>query len=231
MSYKALKEQVYEANMELQTRKLVLYTFGNVSQIDRDKGVIAIKPSGVSYDAMRPEDMVVVDLENNIVEGTMRPSSDTKTHVHLYNHFPTIGGVTHTHSTYATAWAQAKRSIPCYGTTHADFVYGEVPCTYVMTDEQVERDYEEETGVQITDRFKDLDPDSVPMVLVAGHAPFTWGKDAAKSVYHAVILEELARMAQLTESIAHKAESLKQAILDKHYFRKHGANAYYGQTK
>lgn len=177
MSYLELKREAYEANMELQRRNLIIYTWGNVSQIDRAKGVMAIKPSGVPYEELLPEHMVIVDMENNIVEGQMRPSSDTKTHTHLYRHFETIGGVTHTHSTYATAWAQAQVSIPCFGTTHADFAYGEIPCTAVMSDEQIERDYEEETGVQITDAFAGKNPDEVPMVIVAGHAPFTWGKD------------------------------------------------------
>ena len=230
MSYKELKRQAYEANMELQTRNLVIYTFGNVSQIDRDKGVIAIKPSGVSYDKLQPEDLVIVDLENNIVEGKMRPSSDTKTHTHLYRHFDNIGGVTHTHSTYATAWAQAKLAIPCLGTTHADFVYGEIPCTAEMTAEQITRDYEEETGVQITDCYKDKDYEAAPMVLVAGHAPFTWGADAAKSVYHAALLEEIAKMSYLTRTLAPQGTLLSQAIADKHYYRKHGKNAYYGQN-
>lgn len=197
MSYKELKREVFEANMELQRRNLVIYTFGNVSQIDRDKGVVAIKPSGVAYEDMKPEDIVVVDLENNIVEGTMRPSSDTKTHTHLYRAFDSIGGVTHTHSTYATAWAQAKQSIPCLGTTHADYVYGDITCTRELTDEQVNGDYEEETGVQITDAYADRDPAEAPMVIVAGHAPFTWGKSAAQSVYHAALLEEIARMGLL----------------------------------
>ncbi|MDQ2075806.1 L-ribulose-5-phosphate 4-epimerase [Marinimicrobium sp. ABcell2] len=230
MSYRELQEQVYEANMELQRRNLVVYTFGNVSQIDRDLGVIAIKPSGVSYEDMKPEDMVVVDLENEIVAGTLRPSSDTRTHTHLYRHFETIGGITHTHSTYATAWAQAQQSIPCLGTTHADFAYGGIPCTAVMSDSQIQRDYEEETGVQITDCYKDRSPDEVPMVIVAGHAPFTWGKDAAKSVYHAVILEEIAKMAYLSRTLNQGVEPLKQAIVDKHYLRKHGKTAYYGQN-
>ncbi len=230
MSYRELKRQAYEANMELQQRNLVVYTFGNVSQIDRDLGVIAIKPSGVSYELLKPEDMVVVDLNNEIVEGKLRPSSDTKTHTHLYRHFESIGGITHTHSTYATAWAQAQVPIPCLGTTHADFVYGEIPCTAVMTDEQIERDYEEETGVQITDCYKDRNPDEAPMVIVAGHAPFTWGKDAAKSVYHAVLLEEIARMSYLTKTLKQDIQPLKQAIVDKHYLRKHGKNAYYGQN-
>lgn len=231
MSYRDLKEAVYEANMELDRRGLVIYTFGNVSQIDRDLGVIAIKPSGVSYEDMNPKDMVVVDLDNQIVEGKLRPSSDTKTHTHLYRHFQSIGGVTHTHSTYATAWAQAQQSIPCLGTTHADFVYGEIPCTAVMSDAQIERDYEEETGVQITDCYKDRKPEEAPMVIVAGHAPFTWGKDAAQSVYHAVVLEEIARMSYLSRTLQPSLPPLKQAIIDKHYLRKHGKNAYYGQAQ
>ncbi len=229
MSYLELKREVYEANMELQRRNLVVYTWGNVSQIDRAKGVIAIKPSGVAYEVMKAEDIVIVDLDNNIVEGKMRPSSDTKTHTHLYRHFDSIGGVTHTHSTYATAWAQTQQAIPCYGTTHADYAYGAIPCTAVMTDEQIERDYEEETGVQITDCFKNLNPKEVPMVIVAGHAPFTWGKNGADAVYHAVILEEIARMAYLTKTLKQDTPSLKQGIVDKHYLRKHGKNAYYGQ--
>ena len=230
MSYTELKREVFEANLELQKRGLVIYTFGNVSQIDRAKGVIAIKPSGVAYEDMRAEDMVIVDLDNQIVEGRLRPSSDTKTHTHLYRHFNDIGGVTHTHSTYATAWAQAKLPIPCLGTTHADFVYGAVPCTGEMSMEQVARDYEEETGVQIVRAFAELDPLAAPMVVVAGHAPFTWGKNAAKSVYHAVILEEIARMAYLTRTLAPQGDLLAKAVMDKHYFRKHGKNAYYGQA-
>lgn len=230
MSYTELKREVFEANLELQKRGLVIYTFGNVSQIDRAKGVIAIKPSGVAYEDMRADDMVIVDLDNQIVEGKLRPSSDTKTHTHLYRHFNDIGGVTHTHSTYATAWAQAKLPIPCLGTTHADFVYGAVPCTGEMSMEQVARDYEEETGVQIVRAFAELDPLAAPMVVVAGHAPFTWGKDAAKSVYHAVILEEIARMAYLTRTLAPQGDLLAKAVMDKHYFRKHGKNAYYGQA-
>lgn len=231
MSFKDLKRAAYEANMELQRRHLVVYNFGNVSQIDRSKGVIAIKPSGVQYDVLTAEDMVIVDLDNVVVEGKLRPSSDTKTHTHLYRQFDMVGGVTHTHSTYATAWAQAQLAIPCMGTTHADFVYGEIPCTAVMTDLQIQRDYEEETGVQITDCFKDRCPDESPMVIVAGHGPFTWGGDAAKAVYHAVILEEVARIAYLTKTLRPGVEPLKQAIIDKHFSRKHGKNAYYGQSK
>jgi len=234
MSYTELKREVYEANMELQRRNLVVYTWGNASQIDRAKGVIGIKPSGVAYEKLTPDDIVIVDLENAIVEDalgkkSMRPSSDTKTHTHLYRHFENIGGVTHTHSTYATAWAQTQQAIPCYGTTHADYAYGEIPCTAVMTDEQIERDYEEETGVQITDCFKSRDPKEVPMIIVAGHAPFTWGKSGADAVYHAVILEEIARMAYLTKTLQQTIAPLKQGIVDKHYLRKHGKNAYYGQ--
>jgi L-ribulose-5-phosphate 4-epimerase len=230
MSYLELKRQAYEANMELQRRNLVIYTFGNSSQLDRAKGVFAIKPSGVAYDTLTVDDMVVVDLENKIVEGNLRPSSDTKTHAYLYRHFDSIGGITHTHSTYATAWAQARTAIPCLGTTHADFVYGEIPCTAIMSEEQIKRDYEEETGVQITECFKSKDPAEVPMVVVAGHAPFTWGKDAAWSVYHAVVLEEIARMAYLTLNINQGIKPLKQSIIDKHYLRKHGKDSYYGQS-
>lgn len=229
MSYTELKRAAFEANIELNNRGLVIYTWGNVSQIDRNEGVIAIKPSGVPYESMTVEDMVVVDLDNKVVEGKLNPSSDTKTHTHLYRHFDSIGGITHTHSTYATAWAQAQIGIPCYGTTHADFAYGEIPCTAVMSDAQITRDYEEETGVQITQRFEGLNPEEVPMVIIAGHAPFTWGRDAAKSVYHAVVLEEIARMAYLTKTLRAETQPLKQAIVDKHYLRKHGKDAYYGQ--
>lgn len=230
MSYTELKRAAYEANIELDRRKLVVYNFGNVSEIDRAKGVIAIKPSGVPYADLKPADMVIVDLNNTVVEGKLRPSSDTKTHTYLYRNFATIGGVTHTHSTFATAWAQAQLPIPCLGTTHADFVYGNIPCTAVITDAQIERDYEEETGVQITDCFKQRNPDESPMVIVASHGPFTWGKDAAKAVYHAVILEEIAHMAYLTKSLRPDIGPLKQTIIDKHFLRKHGKNAYYGQT-
>lgn len=230
MSYRELKEQVYEANMQLHHRNLVVYTWGNVSQIDRERGVVAIKPSGVAYEDLKVDDIVIVDLNNTVVEGKMRPSSDTKTHTHLYRHFKDIGGVTHTHSTYATAWAQAQEPIPCLGTTHADYAYGDVPCTAVMSDAQIERDYEEETGVQITDCFKDRNPVETPMVIIAGHAPFTWGKNAAQSVYHAVVLEEMAKMAYLTRTLKPNVQPLKQGIMDKHYLRKHGKNAYYGQN-
>lgn len=230
MSFTELKRAAFEANMELHRRKLVIYTWGNVSEVDRQAGVIAIKPSGVPYETLSVEDIVVVDFDNQVVEGKLKPSSDTRTHTHLYRHFDSIGGITHTHSTYATAWAQAQSGIPCYGTTHADFAYGEIPCTAIMSDAQIERDYEEETGVQITQRFEGLDPNEVPMVIVAGHAPFTWGKDAEQSVYHAVVLEEIARMAYLTKTLAPHVAPLKQGIVDKHYLRKHGKGAYYGQS-
>jgi L-ribulose-5-phosphate 4-epimerase len=231
MSYTELKRAAFEANLELDRRKLVVYNFGNVSEIDRAKGVIAIKPSGVPYADLSPDDMVVVDLDNTVVEGKLKPSSDTRTHTYLYRHFASIGGVTHTHSTFATAWAQTQLPIPCLGTTHADFVYGDIPCTALITDAQIERDYEEETGVQITDCFKDRNPDEAPMVIVAGHGPFTWGKDAAKAVYNAVILEEVAHMAYLTQTLRPGITALKQTIIDKHFLRKHGKNAYYGQSK
>ena len=230
MNYTELKRAAFEANMELDRRHLVVYNFGNVSEIDRAQGVIAIKPSGVPYADLTPEDMVVVDLDNRVVQGRLKPSSDTRTHTHLYRHFDHIGGITHTHSTYATGWAQAQLPIPCLGTTHADFVYGDIPCTAIMSDAQVQRDYEEETGVQITDCFKTRNPDESPMVIVAGHGPFTWGKDAAKAVYHAVILEEVAHMAYLSRTLQPGIGPLKQAIIDKHFLRKHGKNAYYGQA-
>lgn len=229
MSYLELKREVYEANMELEKRNLVTYTFGNVSQIDRQKGVVAIKPSGVPYEDLKVDDIVIVDLQNNIVEGKLNPSSDTKTHTYLYREWSDIGGVTHTHSTYATAWAQAQIAIPCLGTTQADYVYGEIPCAPVMSDERIAGDYEDETGAQIVDCFGNRSPSESPMIIVAGHAPFTWGKDAAKSVYHAVLLEEIAKMAYLTKTLAPSISSLKQGLVDKHYLRKHGKDAYYGQ--
>jgi L-ribulose-5-phosphate 4-epimerase len=229
--YKTLKEAAYEANMEIQRQKLAIYTFGNVSAIDRTAGVVAIKPSGVPYSELTPADMVVLDLEHNIVEGNKRPSSDTKTHLLLYRHFEHIGGVCHTHSTYAVAWAQALRAIPNLGTTHADHLVAAVPVTEVMTDAMIEGDYEHETGNQILDVFRQqgLSPREVEMVLVACHGPFTWGKDAAKAVYHAAVLEELAKMAYLTLQINPHTPSIKQTLQDKHYYRKHGVNAYYGQ--
>jgi L-ribulose-5-phosphate 4-epimerase len=229
--FKTLKEQAYEANLEIQRQKLAIYTFGNVSAIDRAAGVVAIKPSGVPYSDLKPEDMVLVDLENQVIEGSKRPSSDTKTHILLYRQFEKIGGVCHTHSTYAVAWAQALRSIPNLGTTHADHLTTAIPVTEIMTDAMILGDYEHETGNQIIELFKkqNLSPDEVEMVLVASHGPFTWGKDAAKAVYNATVLEELAKMAYLTLQINPKIKPIKKSLNEKHYFRKHGKNAYYGQ--
>jgi L-ribulose-5-phosphate 4-epimerase len=229
--YQSLKEAAYEANMEIPRQNLAIYTFGNVSAIDRAAGIVAIKPSGVPYSELKPEHMVLVDLDNQIVEGARRPSSDTKTHTLLYRHFPTIGGVCHTHSTYAVAWAQAMRAIPNLGTTHADHLTSFVPVTEVMTDKMILGDYEHETGNQILDIFKkeNLSPEEVEMVLVACHGPFTWGKDAAKAVYNAAVLEQIAQMAYLTMQINPGTPPIKQTLVDKHFYRKHGANAYYGQ--
>lgn len=229
----ALKAQVYEANMELFRRNMVLYTWGNVSGIDREAGIVAIKPSGVAYEALKPSDIVLISLETGrpIEEGALRPSSDTPTHLLLYRAFTGIGGVTHTHSSYATAWAQAGRSIPCYGTTHADYFYGEIPCTRYLNEEEIRRDYEAETGRVIAETFEGLNPMHVPGVLVRGHGPFAWGKDAAEAVYHAVVLEEVARMAHYTTVLSPDVAALSDAIRDKHFERKHGVNAYYGQEK
>jgi len=231
MAYTYLKELVYEANMEIPKEELAIVTFGNVSGIDRAAGVIAIKPSGVPYRKLKVEDIVIVDLDNKLVEGVMRPSSDTKTHTLLYKNFPTVGGVCHTHSTYAVAWAQAKRAIPNLGTTHADHLVQPVPVTEIMSDEMIMNDYEHETGNQILDLFtkEGLSAEEVEMVLVACHGPFTWGKDPAKAVYNAVVLEEIAKMAYLTLQINPECPTIKQTLIDKHFFRKHGKNAYYGQ--
>lgn len=228
-SFKELKREAYEANLELPKRGLVLYTFGNASAIDRARGIIAIKPSGVEYDDLSWKDMVVLDLRGDVVEGMHRPSSDTKTHLVLYRAFATIGGVVHTHSTYATAWAQAMRPIPCFGTTHADHLPGDVPCTAMISDAQIKKDYEEETGNQIVHAFRKKDPAETPMVLVAGHGPFTWGDTAMKAAYNSVILEELAKMASITCALAPRANGLKRTLIEKHFYRKHGTNAYYGQ--
>ena len=227
-----LKKEVYEANMLLPQYGLVTFTWGNVSGIDREKGLFVIKPSGVDYDKLTPDDMVVMDLEGNRVEGTLNPSSDTKTHLILYKRFPKIGGVVHTHSPWATSWAQAGRDIPCYGTTHADYIYGAVPCARNLQGEEL-KNYELNTGVLIADLFeeKKLDPMAVPCVLCKNHGPFTWGKDAHESVHNAVVLEEVAKMAARCETINPDVDEAPQCLQDKHYMRKHGPNAYYGQSK
>lgn len=227
----ALKKKVYEANMELPRHGLVTFTWGNVSGIDRESGLFVIKPSGVDYDKLTPEDMVVMGLEGNKIEGSYKPSSDTATHIELYKAFPEIGGIVHTHSSYATSWAQAGRSIPCYGTTHADYIYGEIPCLRCLTAEEIEDAYEENTGHLIVNEFARLqkDPMAVPAVLCKNHGPFAWGKDAKEAVHNAVVLEEVAKMAYRTELINPKVEAAPQELQDKHYYRKHGANAYYGQ--
>jgi L-ribulose-5-phosphate 4-epimerase len=228
-SYEELKEQAWRANMEIPRRGLAIYTFGNVSAFDAARAVFAIKPSGVAYENLTAADIVVVDLDAKVVEGTLRPSSDTKTHAALYRAFPEIGGIVHTHSTYATAWAQACMPIPIYGTTHADHLAEDVPCTALMTAEAVRGDYEAETGTQIIDCFRGRDPRQIPMVLVAGHGPFAWGKTADKAVYHAVVLEELAKMASITRALDPHAARLPDHLVRKHFERKHGKNAYYGQ--
>lgn len=228
-----LKKEVYEANMLLPKYNLVTFTWGNVSGIDREKGLFVIKPSGVDYDKLTPNDMVVVDLEGNKVEGRYNPSSDTPTHVVLYNRFKDIGGIVHTHSPWATSWAQAGRDIPCYGTTHADYIYGEVPCVRNLTKEEIEEAYEKNTGVLIADEFeiRQKDYNAVPAVLCKNHGPFTWGKDAHEAVHNAVVLEEVAKMAMFTRQVDPSAAPAPQRIQDKHYMRKHGPNAYYGQHR
>ncbi len=229
--YQQIKQAAYDANMQLPKLGLVLFTFGNVSVADHSKKVFAIKPSGVPYEDLTVEKMVVVDFNNNIIEGTLRPSSDTKTHAVLYSNWDHIGSIVHTHSTYATAWAQSQRAIPIYGTTHADHNTVDIPCAPPMDDSMIEGDYEYQTGLQIINHFNSLDFNykEVEMVLVGNHAPFTWGKDANKAVYNAAVLEELARMAYLTEQINPSAPKLKDALIKKHYERKHGADSYYGQ--
>ena len=230
---KELKREVYEANMELPRRGLVTYTWGNVSGIDRAKGLFVIKPSGVEYDELKPEDMVVMDLEGNRVEGKLNPSSDTKTHLVLYNAFPQIGGIVHTHSPHAVGWAQAGEDIPCFGTTHADYFYGPIPCARHLTQEELDEDYELNTGKIIVETFRTrgINPIYVPAVICRNHGPFTWGKDAAQAVYHAVVLEEVAKMALFTRQVRPDAVPAPQRIQDKHYLRKHGPGAYYGQKK
>lgn len=226
-----LKKEVYEANMLLPKYGLVTFTWGNVSGIDRKSGLFVIKPSGVEYDRLSPEDMVVVDLEGNKVEGKYNPSSDTPTHVVLYNRFSKTGGIVHTHSSWATSWAQAGRDIPCYGTTHADYIYGEIPCVRTLTKEEIEEAYEKNTGVLIADEFERMgkDPVAVPAVLCKNHGVFTWGKDAHEAVHNAVVAEEVAKMAARCELIDPQVKPAPQELQDKHYYRKHGANAYYGQ--
>ena len=223
-----LKEQVFQANLDLKKHGLVLFTWGNVSGIDRGQGLVVIKPGGVSYDKMKTGDMVVLNLYGQVVEGTLKPSSDTPTHLVLYRQFEHIGGIVHTHSEWATSWAQAGKRIPVLGTTHADYFYGEIPCTREMTRNEIESDYEKETGKVIVERFKDLDPDRVPGVLVNNHGPFAWGTDVHNAVHNAVVMEEVAKMAFRT-LVIHPGATMSQELLDRHFLRKHGKNAYYGQ--
>ena len=230
---KELKEQVYEANMLLPKHNLVTFTWGNVSGIDRAKGLFVIKPSGVEYDEMKPTDMVVVDLDGKRVEGDLNPSSDTETHRIFYQKFPNIGGVVHTHSRWATLFAQAGRGVRAYGTTHADYYYGEIPCTRDMTEEEIKSAYEYNTGIVAVERFEKahLNPDHIPAVLVKNHGPFCWGTDSFNAVHNAVVLEEVAMMAFHTEMLTPGVQAMQKTLLDKHFLRKHGANAYYGQKK
>ena len=226
-----LKKDVYEANMELVEKGLVIYTWGNVSGIDREKGLVVIKPSGVDYATLCPEDMTVVDLNGNVVEGRYKPSSDTPTHVELYKAYPEIGGVTHTHSVWGVTFAQAQMAIPALGTTHADYFYGDIPCTRPLTEQEIEEAYEKNTGKVIIETIGEKSPMEVPGIVIANHGPFAWGKTAAGSVYNAVVLEKVAEMAYKTMTLNPGWQRAPQYLLDKHYFRKHGANAYYGQGK
>ena len=228
---KNLKMQVCDANIELSRQKLVIYNWGNVSGIDREKGIVAIKPSGVSYDELTPDKIVLLDLDGNVIEGDLKPSSDTPTHLELYKNFKNIGGICHTHSPSATMWAQSCRDIPCFGTTHADYFYGAIPVTDKMTKEEIETDYELNTGKVIIRRFEKIDPLQMPAVLVANHGPFTWGKDPASAVESAVVLEQVASMALGTVTVSHNQQGISKILLDKHYLRKHGKDAYYGQSK
>jgi L-ribulose-5-phosphate 4-epimerase len=229
--YKTLREEAFEANREIPRRNLAIYTWGNVSAFDPRRGIFAIKPSGLDYDVLTPESMVIVDLEGKVVDGALRPSSDTDTHRVLYREFSGLGGITHTHSAHAVAWAQARRPVPVFGTTHADHGAREIPCTAVMSPEAVKNNYELETGNLIVETFRKgaIDPVHITMVLVAGHGPFAWGKTAAESVYHGVVLEEVCKMALLTLSVDPAAAALPEHIINKHWERKHGAGAYYGQ--
>lgn len=226
-----LKKVVYEANLMLPEYGLVVFTWGNVSAIDRKTNLVVIKPSGVEYNKLSPEDMVVVDLEGNVIEGKYRPSSDTDTHIEIYKKFEDVGGIVHTHSSYATSWAQAGRSIPCYGTTHADYIYGEIPCIRNLSKDEIEEAYEKNTGLAIISEFAKMNKDykSVPGVLCKNHGVFTWGKDAKEAVHNAVVVEEVAKMALNTELINREVKEAPKELQDKHYYRKHGKNAYYGQ--
>jgi len=228
MSIQELKQHVFQANLDLVKHGLVIFTWGNVSGIDREKGWVVIKPSGVSYDDMKAEDMVIVDLEGNIVEGKLKPSSDTPTHVELYKAFPSIGGIVHTHSTYATAWAQAGCDIPNIGTTHADYFSGDIPCTRDMTESEVKGEYEKETGAVIIERFSELNPAHIPGVLVKNHGPFSWGKDPHEAVHNAVVMEQVAKMAFIAYQVNPNL-TMNELLIQKHFFRKHGPGAYYGQ--
>lgn len=229
MLLQSLREQVLEANLELVRRGLVLYTFGNASGIDREQGLVVIKPSGVPYQTMKPEHLVVTDLDGKLVEGNLRPSSDLPTHLVLYKAFARIGGVAHTHSEYATAWAQARKAIPCFGTTHADYFHGPVPVTEPMSKEEIGTEYEKNTGTAIVNAFRNQLANDIPAVLVANHGPFTWGADAVGAAHNAVILESVARMAYFTLGINADARAIGSSLHDKHYLRKHGSKAYYGQ--
>ena len=230
-SLKQLREEVLEANLELVRRGLVLYTFGNASGIDREKALVVIKPSGVPYNKMKPEHLVVSDLNGKILAGKLRPSSDLPTHLVLYKAFPDIGGVVHTHSEYATAWAQARRDIPCFGTTHADYFHGSVPVTDSMPENEIAGEYEKNTGDAIVRRFRDPSASSIPAVLVANHGPFTWGPDVTSAAHNAVVLESIARMAYFTVTINREASAIGKPLHDRHYLRKHGSQSYYGQAK
>lgn len=233
MMLQELRKRVYETNMELQRKGLVKFTWGNVSGIDRENNLVVIKPSGVKYEELTPENMVITNLDGDIIEGDLNPSSDLKTHLELYKNFPNIGGVVHTHSEEAVAWAQAGRDIISYGTTHADYFYGDIPCARSLTKEEVNSAYEKETGTVIVETFRNrnIDPKYIPGIIVRNHGPFTWGKDPEEAVYHAVVLEEVAKMARKTEQINKEVDRVDQYLLEKHFLRKHGKNAYYGQKK
>jgi L-ribulose-5-phosphate 4-epimerase len=228
---KELKEEVLAANLELEAKNLVIYTWGNVSGICREEELVVIKPSGVPYRDLTPDSMVVVDLKGKVVEGEFNPSSDTPTHLELYRSFSELGGIVHTHSPWATVWAQARMGIPCFGTTHADYFYGEIPCTRPLNQEEIEKDYELNTGKVIVEHFKDLKPSYLPGVLVSSHGPFTWGSNPAEAVYNSVVLEEVAKMAYLTQQLNPSEDPIDQFLLDRHFLRKHGSTAYYGQKK